>query len=514
MVGFFIFLSRAFGFIRDIAMAALFGSSLAMDAFVVAFTIPNLFRGLFGEGALSSSFVPVFSETIEKQGQAQVWSFARNMFSFLSLTLAALVATIILLASLAIILLPLSPRIEMILELLRIMLPYMFFICLTAFFSAMLNALRRFMLPAATPVTMNIVMIAALWFVCPYLPVEGDWRIIAVAWSVIVAGLIQAVMQLPLLARMGFRLAFSADWGDPRTRRVWQLMGAAMLGVGITQVNVLLNRLVAVFIGLGAASYLYYAERLIYFPLGIFATALGTILLPTLSGHAARNRNDLILDTLNHSLRQIIFIMLPAAVGMLVLAEPIVRLAYERGDFSSLTTKMTTIAVQCYAPGLLVFSLIKVLIPAFYARQDMRTPVRIGLICTGINIGLMLLLLWPLKHAGIALATVISTSVNVIMLGIIIHRRIGSPGWGEIIKATGRMSCAAALMALTAIFVYRSANITANGTGVIGQIIPMFCAMSAAIIVYLAATIILRCREPKEWLNALRYRARSNKARS
>ncbi|MDP2991630.1 MAG: murein biosynthesis integral membrane protein MurJ, partial [Kiritimatiellota bacterium] len=362
MVGFFILLSRAFGLVREMAMAAFFGSSLAMDAFVVAFRIPNLFRSLFGEGALSSAFVPVFTETLEKQGREKVWPFAANMFSFLSLTLAALVAVGILLASLALVILPLSPRIVLILDLLRIMLPYMFFICLTAFFSAILNSLRRFVLPAATPVAMNIVMIAVLFLVCPFLPAAGDWRIKAVAWSVVAAGIIQVMMQLPQLTKYGFRVRLAMDWRDQRVRRVWQLMGATIIGVGVTQVNVQLNSIVAVLIGPGSPSYLYYAERLIYLPLGIFATALGTILLPTFSGHMTQGRTDLIRDTLNHSLRQLVFIMLPVAVGMFVLAKPIVRLVYERGAFSAFSTDMTTLAVQCYAPGLVVFSLLKVLI--------------------------------------------------------------------------------------------------------------------------------------------------------
>lgn len=511
-VGFFILLSRAFGLVRDMAMAAFFGSSLAMDAFVVAFTIPNLFRSLFGEGALSSAFVPVFTETLEKQGFDKVRQFASNMFSFLSLILAALTVAGILAASLALWFLPLSPRIEMILDLLRIMLPYMFFICLTAFFSAMLNSLRRFVLPAIAPLAMNLTMIAVLFLVCPYLPAAGDWRIKAVAWSVIAAGVIQVFMQLPLLARCGLRLRVSMDWQDPRVRRVWQLMLAAIIGVGVTQVNVLLNRFVAVSIGQGAPSYLYYAERLIYFPLGIFATALGTILLPAFSGHAAQERFDLIRETLNHSLRQLMFIMLPAAVGLLALAKPIVRLVYERGDFSAMTTDMTALAVQCYAPGLVVFSLLKVLIPVFYAHQDMKTPVKIGLICTALNIVLMLILMWPLKHAGIALATVLSSGVQVLIMSILVHRRIGSPGWRSILSAFLRMALAAAAMAAATLLVYhglQQAVWLSRWHGVLRQLVPLGLSMTAAVLVYGAVAAACRCPELAEFWSAFRQRGRT-----
>lgn len=522
LVGFFILLSRAFGLVREIAMAAFFGSSLAMDAFVVAFRIPNLFRSLFGEGALSSAFVPVFTETMEKQGREKVWSFAANMFSFLSLTLAALVAAGILLASLALVILPLSPRIVLILDLLRIMLPYMFFICLTAFFSAILNSLRRFVLPAATPVAMNIVMIAVLFLVCPFLPASGDWRIKAVAWSVVVAGIIQVVMQLPQLAQYGFRLRLSLDWRDQRVRRVWQLMGATIIGVGVTQVNVQLNSIVAVLIGPGSPSYLYYAERLIYLPLGIFATALGTILLPTFSGHITQGRTDLIRDTLNHSLRQLMFIMLPVAVGMFVLAKPIVRLVYERGAFSAFSTDMTTLAVQCYAPGLVVFSLLKVLIPVFYAHQDMKTPMKIGLACTALNVALMLILMWPMKHAGIALATVLSSGVQVVIMGVLVHRRIGSPGWRNIFSAVGRMAVASAAMALAALWVYHglhpdspevgtwlshSWRVASAQHGLLRQIVPLGLSMAAAILVYGVTAAACRCSELNEFWVALRRKS-------
>ncbi|MBI2441139.1 MAG: murein biosynthesis integral membrane protein MurJ [Lentisphaerae bacterium] len=515
VVGFFVLLSRLGGLVRDMAFAAFFGSTLAMDAFVVAFTIPNLFRGLFGEGALSSAFVPIFSESLEKQPRSTVWQFAANMFSFLSLTLAALVALGILLASLALIGLSLSPRLELILELLRIMLPYMFFICLTAFFAAMLNALRRFALPAAAPVVLNLIMIAALFLICARLPAEGVGRIFVVAWSVIVAGMVQAGMLLPQLARCGFRLRPTMDFHDPRVRRVGQLMLAAIIGVGVTQVNVLLNRVVAVLIGEGAPSYLYYAERLIYFPLGIFATALGTILLPAFSGYTAQARVDLLRETLNNSLRQLVFVMLPAAVGLLVLAKPIVRLIYQHGDFSALATDMTTLALQCYAPGLLVFSLLKVFIPVFYAQQDMKTPVKIGLLATALNVVLMLILMWPLKHAGIALASVLSASVQVMIMGFLVHRRVGSPGWPNIFSATLRMAAAAALMALAARWVYESlaqASWLRAQPDIVWQIAPLLISMVVAVLVYGLAATVCRCAELGELWTGLRHKAVERRA--
>lgn len=509
-VGFFILLSRALGLIRDMAMAAFFGSSKAMDAFVVAFTIPNLFRSLFGEGALSSAFVPVFTEALEKQERAKVWSFANNMLSLLSLILAAIVITLILMVSLLKAYWPGSERLILIFDLTEIMLPYLFFICLTAFFAAMLNSLRRFFMPAATYAALNIVMIAALFLVCPRLDSSGNARILAISWSVILAGVIQWLMQLPLLWRCGFRPELSFNWHDERVRRVWQLMGAAAIGMGVTQINVLLDRLIATIIGEGSPSYLYYAERLIYFPLGIFATALGTVLLPTFSTHVVQVRGDLVRQTLNHSLRQLTFMALPAAMGMLVLAKPIIRVIYERGGFSPHSTDMTALALSVYAPGLVVFSLLKVLIPVFYAQQDMKTPVRIGIACTCLSLVLKLIFMWPLKHAGIALATVLATSVEVVVLFGLIHRRFGSPGWSNILNSFLKIFAAAIVMGIVACVINHSCRSLLGSHNVslqITRIVSLCAAIGLAVVAYGASAFVFRCEEINEFMQALRQKS-------
>ncbi|MDP2991032.1 MAG: lipid II flippase MurJ, partial [Kiritimatiellota bacterium] len=251
-------------------------------------------------------------------------------------------------------------------------------------------------------------------------------------------------------------------------------------------------------------------------------TALGTILLPTFSGHMTQGRTDLIRDTLNHALRQLMFIMLPVAVGMFVLAKPLVRLVYERGAFSAFSTDMTTLAVQCYAPGLVVFSLLKVLIPVFYAQQDMKTPMKIGLACTALNVALMLILMWPMKHAGIALATVLSSGVQVVIMGVLVHRRIGSPGWRNIFGAVGRMAVASAAMALAALWVYHglqpdspeagtwlghSWRVASAQHGLLRQLVPLALSVAAAVLAYGVAAAACRCAELGEFWAALRRKS-------
>ena len=509
-VGAFILLSRFFGMVRDVLMASRFGTSLGMSAFIVAFTVPNLFRSLLGEGALSTAFVPVFTETMEKQGRDRVWSFASRMLSLLVVLLAALVLAGVLAVTLAG-RFPLPDRLAEILRLLRIMLPYLFFICASAFLSAMLNALRRFALPAATPVLLNLVMIAGLAWLCPLLARDSRDQLTVLSWLVVLAGGLQLAVQAPSLWREGFRFRPSLDWRDPGVRQVGRLMAASAIGVGVTQINVLVDRFMAVAVGPGAPSYLYFAERLIYLPLGIFATALGTVLLPTLSRLAARAEFDGIRQTVNDALRHLAFIMLPCAVGILVLAAPIVRVIYERGDFSELSAAGTRLALQCYAPGLVLFSLLKVFIPAFYALQDMRTPVRVGIHCTVLNIGLNALLIWPFGHAGIALGTVLASLVESVWLARLLQTRIGDPGWMAVSRSWVRAGAASALMAGAALAVHPAASRLAHasfGTGFSANLLALAAVLVVAVAVYLLAAWLFRCPEGREILGALRGRRR------
>lgn len=508
MVSAFVLLSRVFGFARDMLMARAFGTSLNMSAFVTAFTVPNLFRGLFGEGALSSAFVPVFTETRERAPD-RLWQFAARLQTALALLLSALVAFGMLAATAALILLPLDARAEAVLRLLRIMLPYTLFICLSAFLAAMLNALHKFAVAALAPVVLNLVMIAALAGVCPLLDPGSGLRMTAVAWSVIAAGVIQWGMMLPPLLARGFRLRWALDLSDPRVRRVGRLMGTTMIGMGLTQINVVVDRLLAFFLSDGAPSYLFYAERLIYLPLGMFGTALGTVLLPTFSGQAARGRLEQMRETLNHSARQLMFVMLPAAAGLFALARPIVRVAFERGEFTPYSTDMTAFALQCYAPGLLVFSLLKVFIPVFYGVQDMKTPVRAGMVCTVLNLALKFALIRPLDHGGIALATVLSSAVNVLILGWLIHERIGPAGWPAIWSSAARLFAASAIMAAAAWGVNEAIPGLPGISGLPvfwARLAALLGAMAAALPVYLGAAALLRCPEPREFLGAFRRR--------
>lgn len=510
-VGGLTLVSRGMGFLRDILMARVFGTGLAMSAFTVAFRMPNLFRALFGEGALSAAFIPVFVETRHRDGDAAAWRVARQVFSLVGAVLLALVFAGMLLATGVLNFAPhLTPKAALVWSLLRIMLPYMFFICLAAVAMGVLNSFHHFFIPAATPWILNAVLIVALLTVCPRLGASPEQQIYGVAWAVLAAGLLQWAAQWPILLHHGWRPSLDFHWRDERLRRVLLLMGPAALGRAVTQVNVMIDSWLAVAVASWAPSALYYSERLIYLPMGIFATALSTVLLPVFSGHAARGDRDALRQAINHALRLLMFLMIPAAIGLLALAEPITRVAFERGAFDAASTLRTTHALWFYAFGMIVFSLGKVFVPAFYALQDPKTPVRVGLATVGLNIVLSVLFMvtWPYeyKHAGIAFATVVAETINGLWMAVIVHRRLGNPGWRAIGASVGRIALAAAGMAAAAMGTQAALARPGGGLGV--RILALGGALAAGVAVYTALTWTLKSPEWTDLRAALRRRRR------
>lgn len=445
-------LSRFLGLIREMLTAFTFGTSAAMSDFVVAFRIPNMFRALFGEGALSSAFVPVFMDTRKNEGDEEAWKVARNIITLLGAVLTGLVL-LGMAACTALLQFPsLVENAPTVLPLARIMLPYMLFICLAALSQGILNSYHRFALPAFTPTLLNVVWIGFVIFVCPRMGDEPNEQIFGVAWGVFAAGIIQLAAQVPTLIKLGYRPGLSWNLRDPRVIRFLKLMGPTAIGQSVMQINVFINGIIARWAAPWAPAALYFAERLLYFPQGILATAMSTVLLPVFSGHAAEKNHEQLRDTLNHALRTLLFIMTPASLGLLVLAEPITRLLLQGGLFDDLAATRTTLVVQCYAPGLLIFGLAKVLVPAFYALQDTRTPYRTGLVSVGLNFGLNILLTLTIardhKAASLAIAAVLSETFNGFALTRALHLKLGNPGWKQILtSATRSLACATAMAA-------------------------------------------------------------------
>lgn len=497
--------------LRDIIIAYFFGTTVFASAFLVAFRIPNLFRRLFGEGALSASFVPVLIDERTQKGEASAWNLTAKVFSLLLPALTFIAAAGVLTYSALLYAPGLSEKWTVNFTLSRIMFPYVMFICLAAAAMAVLNSYKHFAVPAFAPCLLNLILIAVMLLIFPLVSDDNMGRITLLSWAVLLAGAAQLAIQLPTLRRFGFKGNYSPDLRDPRVRKILMLMGPAALGAGITQINVLIDSYLAIWIGEWAPAALFYSERLIYFPLGIIATALGTVLLPTFSSHVADKDDSGMRETLSDSLRQLLFIMTPAAIGLLVLAPFILEMIFEwGGSFSHRSTELSSIALRCYAPGLVVFSIAKVFVPAFYSMQDTRTPVKIGIYTVLLNLTLniifILTLPTELKHAGMAFATVLAEAAGMMALGMILSRRLHSLPWTGIFCSFRRHLISAFLMGLTAWYTaHFAAPFLAD---LLPAKIAQLCATGLAIangaLVYLAITTLLRCPELSEIKGALR----------
>ena len=447
-------MSRVLGFVRDLVYAHVFGADANTDAFFVAFKIPNFLRRLFAEGAFATAFVPVLTEYKATRSYADLKAFIDHMAGVLGLILLAVSLLGVVAAPLIVSLFAFgwvldgaTGKLALAAEMLRLTFPYLFFISLTAFAGGVLNAHQRFAVPAFTPVLLNLVLIACALWLAPML----DTPIVALAWGVLIAGVTQFAFQLPFLAELRLRPRFRPNFGDQGVRRVMRLMVPALFGVSVTQINLLLDTVLASTLQTGSISWLYYSDRLMEFPTGVLGVALGTVILPHLSHKSAEAAPEGFNQTLNWGLRTAVLFGLPAAVGLVVLAGPLIATLFLSDVFGPSDVAQARLSLMAYAVGLPAFILIKVLAPGYYARQDTRTPVKIAVIAMVANMVLNLTLIWSLAHAGLALATSLAACINAALLytGL---RRLGIfqplPGWTALLART-LLACA--LMALVLI---------------------------------------------------------------
>lgn len=405
--------SRIFGFIRDAVIARIFGAGLYTDAFFIAFTIPNLLRRLFAEGAFSQAFVPVLAEYKSKRGDNATRILLNHTATLLGIAL--LIVTAIGVIAAPVIIMLSAPgftddpqKFSITVDMLRITFPYIFFISLVALAAGVLNTHGRFLAPAFTPVLLNISFLTFALLLLPFF----DEPIMALAWAVFFGGVAKLIFQIPFLARIGFVPRISLDLKDEGVWRILKLMGPAIFGVSISQISILINTAFASFLVTGSVSWLYYADRLMTFPTGLLGVALATILLPNLARYHSTNNVDEYSKLLDWGLRLTILLALPAALALALLAVPLISTLFHYGRFSVDDVLMTRHALVAYSVGLLGLILIKVLAPGFYARQNIKTPVKIG-IATLIATQIMnLIFIWPLKHAGLALAISLGATLN------------------------------------------------------------------------------------------------------
>ncbi|MDG2154827.1 MAG: murein biosynthesis integral membrane protein MurJ [Gammaproteobacteria bacterium] len=461
VVGSMTLLSRVLGLARDMVYARFFGAGLVMDAFFVAFKIPNIFRRFFAEGAFSQAFVPVFAEYEDQRSHEELQSLANNVAGTLGIILFVFTALGVIASPILISMFGMgwlfSPapdsadKFALSADMLRFTFPYLFFISLTALAGGILNTYKKFAAPAFAPVLLNVVLIGFSIYVAPYSSNPG----IVLAVGVFVAGLAQLLFMLPFLR--GIQLLGMPRWGwhDPGVRRIVKLMAPALFGSSVAQISILFDTMIATFLITGSVSWLYFSDRLMEFPLGVFGIALATVVLPNLSRHFSGDSMDEFSHTLDWALRLVAVISTPAAVGLFVLAGPAIATIFYGRLFDIEAVEMARMSLMAYSFGLVGFTLVKILVPGYFSRQDAKTPVKVGLVALAANLVLNLILvsLWlendfPGPHTALAVATALSALLNAFLLfrGLrsagVLHLL---PGWRRLLL---RLLLANALMAM------------------------------------------------------------------
>lgn len=515
IVGALTLCSRITGLIRDSIVGYLFGSGLAADAFFVAFRIPNLLRRFVAEGAMNVAFIPVFTEYLTNRSRAEAMQVARVLATSMTVLLAIITVLGIVFAPVSVWLF--APgfsahpeKAALTIQLTRLLFPYIFLVSVSALLGGLLNSLRHFVAPAFSPVLLNLSMIAAALVLAPMLGVP----VFAMAAGVLFGGVLQVLIQIPPLHRRGVIL--KPDW-QPRhaaVRRVLLLMAPTVFGAAVYQVNVMMSTVFASVLPEGSVSYLWYADRVFEFPLGLFPVALGTAALPSFAAQAARRAYGEMRHSVTFAVGLTNFITVPSAVGLWLLATPIVAVLFQRGMFGREQVEMTAWALSAFAVGLWSVSIVRVLIPAFYAMHDTRTPVVTAALSFVTNVIFSLMLighvqgdgtsrivdlvarataamgLWDLRHAGLALATSLASGVNLVLLAVVLSRRLGGLEIGTMLLSLLRSGVAAAAMILPVHYIAAQVDWLAAGN-LPFKMLMLGCAVGAGIAAYAAAAFVL-----------------------
>jgi putative peptidoglycan lipid II flippase len=507
--------SRLFGLVRDQVLAAMFGAGDAMDAFNVAFRIPNLVRDLFAEGAMSSAFVPTFTTYLTTAGKQAAWRLGNNVLNALLLITGALVVLGIIFAQ------PLVTafaaeyagvpgKLELTVLLTRIMLPFLTFVALAAAFMGMLNSLHRFFIPALSPAMFNISTIVCALALVPVMPRLGLPAIAAIAIGTLIGGIAQLAVQWPSLRREGFEYRPLFDWRDEGLRRVLMLMGPGTIGLAATQVNVFVNTVLATGEGTGAVSWLNYAFRLMYLPIGLFGVSIATATLPAVARVVAQHDRARARTTVADGLSLMMMLNVPATVGLMVLSTPIVRVIFERGAFTPDATAGTASALQFYSIGLLGYSIVRIASPTFYALGENRTPVKVSVATVVVNASLNVALVRVLGYRGLALGTSIAAIFNAGVLLFLLRQRLDGLDDRRVLGSLARIILASLVMGIAAAATDGLLGVWLPGDALLTQVMRLAGAIGIALAVLTGAAHALRIREFNEGVALVTRRIRRN----
>ncbi|GBE06690.1 MAG TPA: murein biosynthesis integral membrane protein MurJ [Nitrospirae bacterium] len=488
-------ISRVAGFARDIVLAAVYGTTWVTDAYFVAFRIPNLLRELFAEGSVSAGFVPVFIEQLTKEGKDEAKKLAGVVFAFLLCVLIVICLLGILLAPYIASVVARGfmsdpAKFELTIKLIRIMFPFLLFISLAALAMGTLNSLKSFFVPALAPAFFNLALIASVLFMAQRFAVP----ILAAGIGVTIGGAIQYGVQAAALAKQGFSPRPVFSFSHPGLKKIIKLVLPVVAAMGVTQLNVLISNLFATYLAEGSATYLYYGWRLTHLPIGLFAIAMATALLPSLSEQAARNDLSSFRDTFSFSLRIVFFITIPAMAGLMVMAEPIMNTLFQRGEFTYEGTIGAANALLFYATGIWAFAGLRPVRMAFYSLQDTRTPLKIAVLSVVVNVIFSLMLMGPLKHGGLALANAIAAAVNFSALFFLLRSKLGRIDGVKIIKSFIKTFAASLIMGTVGMIIV--GQFTWTRSGKLGEKAGILAASIAlCVAVYILVSYLIKSEE-------------------
>ncbi len=498
--------SRLLGMVRESVYANFMGNSMVASAFTLAFQVPNLFRRLLGEGALTAAFIPLFKQKEKRDGEQEMWRTANAVIS--GLVVAAGVVSVLAMVGITIALntMVLEEHTRLMLRLMRVMFPYVLLVCLAAVLIGMANARGHFFVPSLGAALLNVVMIASVLWLAPRMGIVKNEQIFGLAIGVLLAGLAQALFQIPSLRREGYRYSWESPWQDPAVREVVRKMIPGSIGVAAFQINVLLTQGFSFWFEPTIVSTFNYAVRLMELPQGLFGISLATYLLPTLSGLAAEKKYPEFKETLQTGLSHLAFANLFAAAISLALAGPIVRLVFERGAFGPSATHRVAVSLMCLAPGLLMFSMNNILARAFFALQDIRTPMRISVFCLTINLVFAFFLVQRLGEAGLGIANTASAAFNSILLVYALHRKLKTLALAPFNRALMALIPAALVAGGIAWYMGRWCQSHWGIQSLPAKIGTVFVPAALAGAVYLLMAVWLKVESAREMLQLIRKR--------
>ncbi len=492
--------SRLLGLVRDQVLAAMFGAGNAMDAFNVATRIPNLLRDLFAEGAMSAAFVPAFMRRLTHDGRLEAWRLGNQLLNALVVVTGALVLAGIVFAEPLVRLLAgsyatIPGKLELTVLLTRILLPFLSLVAVAAALMGMLNSLNRFFTPALSPAMYNVGIIMSGALLVPLMPGLGLDRIVAIAIGALLGGIGQVAFQAPALYREGFRYRATLDPSDPGLRHILRLMGPGTLAGAAVQINLLVNMVLATGQGTGAVSWLGYAFRVMYLPIGLFGVSIASATLPVVSRHAAREDLDGIRDAVSRALRLMLVVNVPATVGLIALGAPIVELIFERGSFTPEDTAATAAALLFYAPGLAGYSAVRIAVPCFYALGSSITPTTISMAAVTLNVALNLLLVEFMGYRGLALGASIAALANAVTLLAVLRRRLHGLDLPRVLLAFAKIAVASTAMGAAAWMTHEALLEAWRGAELVTRLGRVSTSIAAGVAVLAATALPLRIRE-------------------